>query len=315
MGKLEKLRLNGLGNAAESMGAGVPGRTALGSALHGATALGPTAAPAHLQGVSRNKDAAFIPTEKIGADPTQPREEFDEDELQKLAESLQSRGQLQAITVYWEESRGLYVIVCGERRWRAAKLAGIPTMTATILARAPEAGERLALQCIENLLRSDLRPMEEAKAYRQLMTLNGWNAAQLSRELAVSESKVTRAMALLELPESVQTQVEGGILPPATAYEISKIEDQAEQAELAARVVNEKLSRQDTARVVRERKQTGAGEKRPPKAAPRRAEFATHHGQVTVVAAENAVIAALEEALAQARSAEQSAQSVNSEAA
>ena len=103
--------------------------------------------------------------------------------------------------------------------------AGIPTMTATILARAPEAGERLALQCIENLLRSDLRPVEEAKAYRQLMSLNGWTAAQLSRELAVSESKVTRAMALLELPEPVQTQVESGILPPATAYEISKVED------------------------------------------------------------------------------------------
>src|SRR3954466_7292759 len=244
MGKLEKLRLNGLGNAAESMGAGVPGRTAPGSALHGATALGPAAVPSHLQGVSRNKDAAFIPTEKIGPDPTQPREEFDEDELQKLAESLRSRGRLQPITVYWEEGRGLYVVVCGERRWRAAKLAGISTMTATILARAPEAGERLPLQCIENLLRSDLRPVEEAKAYRQLMALNGWNAAQLSRELAVSESKVTRAMALLELPEPIQNQVEVGILPPATAYEISKIEDESEQAELAARVVRDKLSRQ-----------------------------------------------------------------------
>ena len=137
-------------------------------------------------------------------------------------------------------------------------------MTATILTRAPEAGERLALQCIENLLRSDLRPVEEAKAYRQLMSLNGWTAAQLSRELAVSESKVTRAMALLELPEPVQTQVESGILPPATAYEISKVEDQGEQAELAAQVVREKLSRQDTARVVRERKQLARGARRPP---------------------------------------------------
>src|SRR3954466_13520880 len=108
MGKLEKLRLNGLGNAAESMGAGVPGRAAPGSALHGATALGPAAVPSHLQGVSRNKDAAVIPTDKIGADPTQPREEFDEEELQKLAESLRTRGQLQPITVYWEASRELY---------------------------------------------------------------------------------------------------------------------------------------------------------------------------------------------------------------
>ena len=144
-------------------------------------------------------------------------------------------------------------------------------MTATILTRAPEDGERLALQCIENLLRSDLRPVEEAKAYRQLMSLNGWSAAQLSRELAVSESKVTRAMAILELPEPVQAQVEVGILPPATAYEISKVAGEAEQAELADRVVREKLSRQDTARVVRERKQAGAqgkaGARRPPRGA------------------------------------------------
>ena len=151
-------------------------------------------------------------------------------------------------------------------------------MTATILARAPEAGERLALQCIENLLRSDLRPVEEAKAYRQLMRLNGWTAAQLSRELAVSESKVTRAMALLELPEPVQEQVEQGVLPPATAYEISKIDDRGEQAELADRVVREKLTREETARAVRERKQARAAGG-PARATLHRAEFATAHGR------------------------------------
>lgn len=123
-------------------------------------------------------------------------------------------------------------------------------------------------------------------------------------------------MPLLELPESVQAQVEGGILPPATAYEISKVSDQAEQAELADRVVREKLSRQDTARVVRERKQAGAGEQRGrPTPAPRGVAFATQHGQVTVVAAEDAVIAALEEALAQACRAAQPAPGVNAEAA
>jgi ParB family chromosome partitioning protein len=301
MSKLDKLRMNGLGNAAESMGAGVPGRTAPGSALHGATALGPGALPANLQGITRNRDAAVIPTEKIGPDPSQPREEFDEEELQHLAESLKARGQLQPITVYWEEARGLYTVVCGERRWRASKLAGLSTMTATILPKAPEAGERLAIQLIENLLRSDLKPVEEAKAYRELMTLNGWSAAQLSRELAVSESKVTRAMALLELPGTIQAQVESGNLPPATAYEISKLGDESEQAELADQVVRGKLSRQDTARAVRERKQERAGEKGRRKAAPRRVEYATSHGRVSVEAVPGAVIAALEEALAQAR--------------
>ena len=136
------------------------------------------------------------------------------------------------------------------------KLAGMTTMTATILARAPEPGERLALQCIENLLRADLRPVEEAKAYRQLMALNGWTAAQLSRELAVSESKVTRAMALLELPEPIQEQVEVGNPAPGNGLRDLEGRRREEQAELAERVVREKLSRQDTARVVRERSES-----------------------------------------------------------
>ena len=103
--------------------------------------------------------------------PTSPARSSTRTSSKSLAESLRTRGQLQPITVYWDEGRGLYVIVCGERRWRAAKLAGMTTMTATILGRAPEPGERLALQLIENLLRSDLRPVEQAKAYRQLMGL------------------------------------------------------------------------------------------------------------------------------------------------
>ena len=266
--------------------------------------------------MSRNKDAALIPTDKIGPDPDQPREEFDPDELQRLAESLQTRGQLQPITVYWEEGRGLYVIVCGERRWRAAKLAGMTTMTATILARAPEPGERLALQLIENLLRSDLRPVEEAKAYRQLMRLNGWNAAQLSRELAVTESKVTRAMALLELPESGPGPGRAG--NPAPGNGLRNLEDRRPRPS-RPNSPPAWSARSSPARTPPgssgSGNRRGQGRRSRTKPAPRRAEFATQHGQVTVVAAADAVIAALEEALAQARRAEQSAQSVNSEAA
>jgi ParB family chromosome partitioning protein len=299
MGKLDKLRQSGLGNAAESMGAGAPGRNAPGSPLHGATAVGPPAVPAQLQGVARNKDAALIPTDKIGPDPDQPREEFDPDELKSLTESLRTRGQLQPITVSWDEGRGLYVIVCGERRWRAARLAGMTTMAATILSRAPEPGERLALQLIENLLRADLRPVEQAKAYRQLMGLHGWTAAQLARELAVTESKLTRALSLLELPAPVQEQVEQGVLAPATAYEISKIADRGEQEALATRVVRDKLTREETSRAVRDRRSEGAGGS--PRATPHRAEFATANGRVTVSGPPGGVIAALEEALIQAR--------------
>ena len=284
------------------MGAGVLGRSAPGSALHGATALTPAAAPAHLQGVARNKDAAVIPTDKIGPDPEQPREEFDPEDLRQLSESLRTRGQIQPISVHWDEGRGLYVIVCGERRWRAAKMAGMTTMTATVLAKRPEQGERLALQLIENLLRADLKPVEQAKAYRQLMSINGWSAAQLTRELAVTESKVTRALALLELPTGVQDRVEQGILPPATAYEISKVPDRSEQEALAERVVTEKMTRQDTARAVQEKKKAAGGSPKIDRSKPHRADFNTPHGQVTVVGPKDSLVSALEYALARALS-------------
>ncbi len=324
MGKLDKLRQKGVSFAAESMGAGVPGSDAPGSALHGARALGPSTVPEHLLGVTRNKNAAIIPVEKIGPDPEQPREEFDEAELQRLAESLRTRGQLQPISVYWDASRSLYVIVCGERRWRAATIAGLPTLTASVLSQPPEAGERLALQCIENLLRSDLNPVEEAKAYRQLLALNHWNAAQLSRELSISESKITRALALLSLPEPIQDEVDKGALSPATAYEISKIDNPDEQAELAGQVAEQKLTRKDTAQIVRERKQSKSSKRKvanakddsgDSKRESRLVHFDTRYGKVSVNTRHDAVVEALEEALAQARQTRDPTIAINNEAA
>jgi ParB family chromosome partitioning protein len=299
MSKLDKLRQAGSANAAESMGAGVPGRTAVGSALHGATNLAPVAVPVHLQGVTRNKEAALIAVDKIAADPGQPREEFDQDELVRLSESLKSRGQLQPITVYWEESRGLYTIVCGERRWRAAQMAGLPHVTATILPKAPEAGERLAIQLVENVLRADLTPLEQAKGYSELLTLQGCSAAQLARDLAITESKITRALSLLDLPDSVKQHVEQGTIAPASAYEISKVESPEEQKALAEEVVSKKLTREQTAKAAKTRKRSTV--RKPSKPRLETHEFHTTHGKVTVTARSEEIISALEEALTRAR--------------
>jgi hypothetical protein len=132
----------------------------------------------------------------------------------------------------------------------------------------------------------------------------------------VSETKVPRAIAFLVLPDSVQARLVEGFLPPATAYEISKVGDEAEQAELADRVVRKKLSRQGSARVVRERKQAGTKSKtRPETTAVRTVEFATQHSRVSVVAADQGVIAAPGDALAQARSGGHATSERNAEAA
>ncbi len=249
MGKLDELMKVSRGIAAESMGAH---RAPATPPMHGAS----TSPPDRLQGIIRSRNAAEIPLAKIGPDPDQPREEFEPEALQRLADSLRARGQLQPIRVRWSEGQGRYVIVCGERRWRAAELAGMPTMSCVILEGAIEPAELLALQLVENMLREDLRPIEQARAFRTLIDRNGWTTRQLAAELAVTQSDVVRALALLELPAPVQERVEQGTLSPSTAYEISKVADPGEQAQLAERVVAEGMTRSETAAAAKQASRT-----------------------------------------------------------
>jgi ParB family transcriptional regulator, chromosome partitioning protein len=205
-----------------------------------------------MAGVSRSKVALEIPLDKIDRDEDQPREEFEPEPLARLAESIRTKGLLQPISVRWAEDRKKYVIVAGERRWRAAGMAGMTSISCIVIDRPLGPGELLALQCIENLIREDLKPIEEAKAFRTLSTVNNWSGNQLAKELGISQSSVAQALALLDLPEPIQASVEAGELAPSTAYAITKLEDPAAQAEVAARVVSEGLSRAETAEVVRQ---------------------------------------------------------------
>jgi ParB family transcriptional regulator, chromosome partitioning protein len=246
MAKLDDLLKSSGANIDASMGAGRAARP-----LHGATPVSGPATPNRMQGLARSKDAAEIPVDRIERDPDQPREEFDQDGLERLATSLKTRGQLQPIRVRWDEGRAVYVVVCGERRWRAARLAGLPTLSCIIMERPAGPGELLALQLVENALREDLSAMEQARAFRSLIELNGWSARQLAAELAVNPGTVTRALALLELPAAVQEQVEQGGLAPGTAYEVSKLDGAEAQAAVASQVVEQGLTRAEVAEVVK----------------------------------------------------------------
>ena len=246
MGKLDELMKTSRGIASESMG-----RPQAAAVMNRASAPVAATVPDRLQGIARSRNAAEIPLDKIDRDPEQPREEFEPEALARLAESIRARGQLQPIRVRWDEERSLYIIVCGERRWRAARMAGSTTMSCVIMDGPISTAELLSLQLVENLVREDLKPIEQAKAFRAAMDLNGWSTHDVARELAVDQSSVVRALKLLDLPATVQDQVEQGTLPPATAYEVSKLEDPDDQAALAARVVNEGLSRAETVEAVR----------------------------------------------------------------
>ena len=211
--------------------------------------------PTRFAGVSVSRDLVQIETGRIEPDPAQPREDFEPEALARLAESLKTRGQLQPIRVRWDEPAGVYRIVCGERRWRAAKGVGIANMSCVVVDRPMDAGELLAVQLVENALREDLKPVEQARAYRSLVEANGWSVRQLCRELSLELSSVSRVMSLLGLPESIQAEIDSGRMGVRTGSDIAKIKDPEEKArviaEVAAAPADQKIHRADVAHVAR----------------------------------------------------------------
>ena len=249
MSKDEKLRKNAGNNMAESVGVGV--------ALGLPPGMAPEAAlgrPAHLEGLTRAKNLVEIAVTQIVRDDKQPRVVFSEAEMDDLVQSVTARGILQPIRVRWNTDLGKYVIVAGERRFRAARQAGLRAVPCVIHEGAMTESTILQDQLVENLLRQDLQPIETAKAYCRLMELEGWSARQLARELHVPDANIVRALALLELPETVQQQVADGRLAPSVAYEVSKLDRPEDQAELAERVVTEKLTRDQAIEAVKVKK-------------------------------------------------------------
>jgi ParB family transcriptional regulator, chromosome partitioning protein len=148
MGKLDEMMSRFGQHADRSLGIGVP------EGQGGVPA--PVKVPEYLVGLAKSKDAAEIPLDRIEPDPDQPREHFEADAMSRLAESIRARGVLQPIRVQWHEERSRYVIIAGERRWRAAREAGLAVVPCVIQRGDLPAGELLALQLIENVLHEDL---------------------------------------------------------------------------------------------------------------------------------------------------------------
>ena len=231
-------------NMAESMGDMKPGAGGLPAGF---------AAPAgQYAGCTRIKDALAIEIDRIVPDPDQPRKEFDDVALEELAASLKARGQLQPVRVRWEASLEKWIIIAGERRYRAARIAGLPTL-ACIEARdaASNAGDVLEDQLVENCLREDLKPIEQARAFKTLMERREWSYRELGEFLHISKGKIAKTLALLDLAQPVAALVEQGTLAPIAAYEISRMDDAEAQVELANRVVSEQLTVQDAAAIVK----------------------------------------------------------------
>ncbi len=176
----------------------------------------------------------LLPHHKIEPNRTQPRQDFDEEELSALAESLREHGMIQPITVRPQES-GYYQIIAGERRWRAARMAGLSEVPAIILEANDQKAMELAL--IENLQRQDLNPVEEALGYQTLMNDYGMTQEDTAQRVGKSRPAVTNALRLLQLPESILENVRNGKLSPGHARAVLSIKSEKKQQEAVQKII------------------------------------------------------------------------------
>ena len=179
-----------------------------------------------------------LPIEDIVPNPNQPRIHFNETELRELSESIQEHGVLQPLLVR-KHGNG-YEIIAGERRYQASKLAGLEELP--VIIKEVNDKEMLALALIENLQRSDLNPVEEAKGYRQLIDASGMTQEALSKAVSKSRSAITNSLRLLDLPEVVQQMIFEGRLTAGHARAILAVPYEDARIRLAEKVVAEGLS-------------------------------------------------------------------------
>lgn len=192
-----------------------------------------------------------IPVDGIKPNPDQPRSRFDDDSLAELAASIEEVGVLQPVVVSRDEDGTLYLIA-GERRWRAARKAGLSTIPAVV--RGATGDTTLVEALVENVQRQDLTPLEEAHAYKQLLENTGMNQEQVATRVGKSRSAVSNTLRLLQLPAAVQRMIDSGALSAGHARALVGLEDEKYAVYLAERAVNEGLSVRQVEDAVRDRK-------------------------------------------------------------
>lgn len=181
---------------------------------------------------------AEVAVEAVAPNPQQPRRRFDDDALEELAASIREVGVLQPIVVRTGEAEGTFVLVAGERRLRAAAMAGLRTVPAMIRSAATDSGN-LTEALIENLQRTDLSPLEEAAAYRNLLEDFGMTHEGVAERVGKSRSAVTNTLRLLQLPPAIQGMLDRGELSAGHARALLSVDDPARALDIARRALDE----------------------------------------------------------------------------
>ncbi len=192
-------------------------------------------------------DAVIMDIDKVEPNREQPRKKFDEDKLLELAESIRQFGVLQPLLV--QEKDDYYEIIAGERRWRAAKKAGVKEVPVVIKNLTEQ--EIMEISLIENIQREDLNPIEEALAYKRLLTEFNLKQDEVADRVSKSRTAVTNSMRLLKLGDQVQQMVIDEKLTTGHARALIVIEDPEKQLEIAEKIFDEKLSVRDTEKLVK----------------------------------------------------------------
>ena len=174
-----------------------------------------------------------LPIDSIVANPRQPRKDFSNKSLEDLSQSLRRSGVLQPVVVRRHGQQ--FEIVVGERRWRAAKMAGLSQIPAVV--REATDAETLELALVENLLREDLNPMEEAEAYQRLLTEFAWTQEDLGQRVGKDRSSVANCLRLLKLPEQIQVDLRAGRLTMGHARALLSLASPAEQLKLREEIL------------------------------------------------------------------------------
>ena len=195
----------------------------------------------------KESGAVLMNINKVEPNREQPRKKFDEDALLELSESIKQFGVLQPLLVTKKDD--YYEIIAGERRWRAAKLAGVKEVP-VIIGKYTEQ-EIMEISLIEKIQREDLNPIEEAQAYKRLLTEFNLKQDEVAERVSKSRTAVTNAMRLLKLNEKVQQMLIDEMLTTGHARALLAIEDQDKQYEVAQKIFDEKLSVRDTEKLVK----------------------------------------------------------------
>ncbi len=219
-----------------------------------------TAETASAKRAEPDKDVTFVKIGKVEPNREQPRKNFDEDALLELSESLKQYGVLQPLLV--QDKKDYYEIIAGERRWRAAKLAGLKEVPVIIKNLTEQ--EIVEISLIENIQRENLNPIEEALAYKRLLNEFNLKQDEVAERVSKSRTAVTNSMRLLKLDERVQQMVIDDLISTGHARALLGITDNEQQYAFAQQIFDEKLSVRETEKLVKKlQKQKPEKQKQP----------------------------------------------------